>query len=156
MQLAAGTSSKEPRIASILDTAHFSQEDLAMGAQQLEFMLGEHDVDDSGSAPWTEVTRRQKALPAASSSDPHGSAESAAVPPPPTPAEGEQRVVRNKHNVFTHFPKDPNCPVCIDNKSQRAQCRRECNKGEDHEPTIPVSKKFGDLVTMDHKVIGGI
>ena len=29
-----------------------------------------------------------------------------------------------KHSVFTHFPKDPNCDICLKTKITRASCRR--------------------------------
>ena len=29
-----------------------------------------------------------------------------------------------KHSVYTHFPKDPNCGICLKNKITRASCRR--------------------------------
>ena len=53
------------------------------------------------------------------------------VPQPPT-AQKEQRDRKRKqvsdvsvckHNLFTHFPKDPNCEVCKACKSQRARCQ---------------------------------
>ena len=29
-----------------------------------------------------------------------------------------------KHNVYTHFPKDPNCGICLKTKITKAPCRR--------------------------------
>ena len=29
-----------------------------------------------------------------------------------------------KHSVYTHFPKDPNCDICLKTKVTRAYCRR--------------------------------
>ena len=29
-----------------------------------------------------------------------------------------------KHSVYTHFPKDPNCDICLKTKITRASCRR--------------------------------
>ena len=29
-----------------------------------------------------------------------------------------------KHSVYTHFPKDPNCHICLKTKITRASCRR--------------------------------
>ena len=45
---------------------------------------------------------------------------------------------RSKHSVFTHFPKDPNCDICLWTKITRASCRAEI---------------FGDLIIADHKVL---
>ena len=32
--------------------------------------------------------------------------------------------VSGKHSVFTHFPKDPNCDICLKTKITRSSCRR--------------------------------
>ena len=29
-----------------------------------------------------------------------------------------------KHSVYTHFPKDANCDICLKTKITRASCRR--------------------------------
>ena len=52
-----------------------------------------------------------------------------------------------KHNVYTHFPKDPNCDICLKTKITRASCRR-CTG-----TVVPRAKIFGDLTTADHKVL---
>ena len=52
-----------------------------------------------------------------------------------------------KHNVFTHFPKDPNCEICLKTKITRASCRRRANA------VMPRAENFGDLITADHKVL---
>ena len=52
-----------------------------------------------------------------------------------------------KHSVYTHFPKDRNCEICKRTKITRASCRR-CNGG-----AVPRAENFGDLITVDHKVI---
>ena len=51
-----------------------------------------------------------------------------------------------KHSVFTHFPKDPNCEICLNTKITRASCRRRANA------VMPRADIFGDLITADHKV----
>ena len=51
-----------------------------------------------------------------------------------------------KHSVFTHFPKDPNCEICLKTKITRASCRRRANA------VVPRAENFGDLITADHKV----
>ena len=52
-----------------------------------------------------------------------------------------------KHSVFTHFPKDPNCDICLKTKVTRAPCRRRTGEA------VPRAEKFGDLITADHKVL---
>ena len=41
-----------------------------------------------------------------------------------------------KHSVFTHFPKDPNCDICLNTKITRV---------------VPGAANFGDLIEADHK-----
>ena len=40
------------------------------------------------------------------------------------PLEPRAKVVPSKHNIFTHFPKDRNCDLCLRTKITRASCRR--------------------------------
>ena len=49
-----------------------------------------------------------------------------------------------KHDVYTHFPKDPNCDVCLKTKITGASCRRRTGT------VVPTAEKFGDLITADH------
>ena len=42
-----------------------------------------------------------------------------------------------KQSVHTHFPKDPNCDICLKTKITRTSCRR----------------RAGDLITADHKIL---
>ena len=49
-----------------------------------------------------------------------------------------------KHSVYTHFPKDPNCEVCLRTKMTGAPCRRRFGEA------VPRAEKFGDLITADH------
>ena len=53
-----------------------------------------------------------------------------------------------KHGVYTHFPKDPNCDICLKTKITRASCRRRAGT------VVLQAENFGDL-TADHKVLGG-
>ena len=41
-----------------------------------------------------------------------------------------------KHSVRTHFPKDPNCDICLKTKISRASCRRRAGT------VVPKSGKF--------------
>ena len=54
------------------------------------------------------------------------------------------------HNVFTHFPRDPNCDVCRANKPHKAYCKSKVERSPD---ALPEPKVFGDAVTADHKVL---
>ena len=54
-----------------------------------------------------------------------------------------------KHNPFTHFPKDPNCPIC--QQSKMTQARMSSHSSSEDEP-LKETGAFGELVTMDHKV----
>ena len=52
-----------------------------------------------------------------------------------------------KHSVYTHFPKDPNCDICLKTKITRAYCRRRAGT------VVSRAKNFGDLITAAHKII---
>ena len=51
------------------------------------------------------------------------------------------------HSIFTHFPKDRNCDVCLRNNIPKASCRSRTGEA------LPRAEKFGDLMTADHKVL---
>ena len=51
-----------------------------------------------------------------------------------------------KHSIKTHFPKDRNCHVCLRTKVTKALCRRRTGEA------LLRAEKFGDLMTVDHKV----
>ena len=50
-----------------------------------------------------------------------------------------------KHSVCTHFPKDPNCDICLKTKITRASLRTGT--------VVPRAEHFGDLITADHKIL---
>ena len=52
-----------------------------------------------------------------------------------------------KHSVYTHFPKDPNCDICLRTKITRDPCRRRGGT------VVPKAEQFGDLITADYKII---
>ena len=56
-----------------------------------------------------------------------------------------------KHNVFTHFPKDPNCIICRKSKTMRARCSR---KSEDSTKpdSLPKPTAFGQFLSADHAI----
>ena len=62
--------------------------------------------------------------------------------------EPRAQVVPSKHNIFTHFPKDQNCDICLRTKITRAACRRRTGT------VVSRAENFGDLLTADHKVLG--
>ena len=51
------------------------------------------------------------------------------------------------HSVFTHFPKDPNCDICLKTKITRASCIRRAGT------VVPRAEHFGDLISADHKIL---
>ena len=51
------------------------------------------------------------------------------------------------HSVFTHFPKDPNCEMCLKTKITRASCRRRAGT------VVLRPENFGDLIAADNKVL---
>ena len=55
-----------------------------------------------------------------------------------------------KHNIFTHFPKDKDCPICTRNKPMKAPSRSKSERDCD---ALPEPIKFGDSGMLDHKVI---
>ena len=50
-----------------------------------------------------------------------------------------------KHGVYTPFPKDQNCDICLRTKKTRASYRRRAGT------VVPRAEHFGDLITADHK-----
>ena len=52
-----------------------------------------------------------------------------------------------KHSVFTHFPNDPNCDICLTTKITRASCRRRAGT------VVPRAEHFGHLIPADQKVL---
>ena len=63
------------------------------------------------------------------------------------PSEMRAKVVSGKHRIFTHFPKDRNCDLCLRTKITRASCRTRTGT------VVPRADNFGELVTADHKVL---
>ena len=58
-----------------------------------------------------------------------------------------QRKWHQRSAVFSHFPKDRNCEVCLRTKITRARCRKRTG----HQ--VLWADKFGDWITADHKVL---
>ena len=55
------------------------------------------------------------------------------------PSEPRAKVVSGKHSIFTHFPKDRNCDICLRNKIKRVPCRRRTGT------VAPRAENVGDL-----------
>ena len=55
--------------------------------------------------------------------------------------------VRVSNGVYTHFPKNPNCDVCLKTIMTTASCRRRAGT------VVPRAENFGDLITADHKIL---
>ena len=65
----------------------------------------------------------------------------------PTESRAKVEQGSGKHGVFTHFPKDPNCDICLKKKITRASCRRRAGT------VVPRAENVGDLITADHKIL---
>ena len=63
------------------------------------------------------------------------------------PLEPRAKEVSGKHSIFTHFPKERNCHICMRTKITKAYCRRRIGG------VVPRAENFGDLMTADHKVL---
>ena len=58
--------------------------------------------------------------------------------------------LKSEHNLFTHFPKDPNCSICNECKCTRSRCSRTVSGEED---SGPIPKEWGDALTADHAIL---
>ena len=64
---------------------------------------------------------------------------------------GDVLLLSNTHNVFTHFPKDPNCPICQKGKAIKARCSRK--SGDSEKPdSLPKPTAFGQMISADHAI----
>ena len=63
------------------------------------------------------------------------------------PVETRAKVVSRKHCIFTHYPKDRNCDICLRTKITWASCRRRTGT------IVPKAENFGYLNTADHNVL---
>ena len=63
------------------------------------------------------------------------------------PMEPRPKVVPGpgEHSIYTHFPKDRNCDICLMTKVTRASCRRRTGT------VVPKAENFGYSITADHK-----
>ena len=52
-----------------------------------------------------------------------------------------------KYSIYTHFPKDRTCDVCIRTKKTRAPCRKRTGEA------LLQAAKLGDVITADNKVL---
>ena len=65
------------------------------------------------------------------------------------PMEPRAKVVLRlgKHSIYTHFPKDRICDICLRTNITRASCGRRAGT------VVPRAENFNDLITADHKVL---
>ena len=63
------------------------------------------------------------------------------------PSQPRAEVVSDKHSIYTHFPKDRICDICLRTKITRVFCRTRTGT------VVPRAGNFGDLITADHKVL---
>ena len=73
----------------------------------------------------------------------------AASRPAKAPAPSKEHA-KPIHNMFTHFPMDPKCPICNLNKITRVQCRRKKASDFTEADDAPFPTKFLDQLTADH------
>ena len=66
---------------------------------------------------------------------------------PPMEPRAYVELGSGKHSVYTHFPKDPNCDICLKTKITRASGRRRTGT------VVPRAEHFGDLITADHTIL---
>ena len=52
-----------------------------------------------------------------------------------------------KHSIYTHFPKDPNCDICLKTKITKASCSRRAGT------VVPKADILVILITADHKIL---
>ena len=65
------------------------------------------------------------------------------------PMESRAKVEKGsgKHSIYSHFPKDPNCDICVKTRISMASCRRRAG-------TVgPKAEHSGDLITADHEIL---
>ena len=78
--------------------------------------------------------------------------ESTSTEPWRNPEQGSQERAKvepgwGKHSVFSHFPKDQHCDICLNTKITRVSCRRRTGT------VVPRAEHFGDLILADHKIL---
>ena len=60
----------------------------------------------------------------------------------------------SEHNIFTHNPKHPLCPICNGTKTQRQQCRKKRNKkSKTPQMKMPEATEFAHSITLDHLIL---
>ena len=52
-----------------------------------------------------------------------------------------------RSTIFSHFPQDRNCEICLRIKMTMASCRKRTGEA------LPRARKIGDSITADHKVL---
>ena len=65
------------------------------------------------------------------------------------PSEPRAKVASGKNTIFTHFPKDRNCDICLGTKITKAFCRKRALV----QSFVPRAENLSDLTTADHKIL---
>ena len=65
----------------------------------------------------------------------------------PMEARAKVEPASGEHSVVTHFPKDPNCDICLKTKITRASCRRRAVQSRQKRKVLVI------LITADHKIL---
>ena len=119
-----------------------------------DFAEGDEDIGTPGFLPAAKPEQKVPPPPVKkepkSDSDAEGS-EREIIPSRRKKKFGKPRKTSlHEHNVFTHFPKDPNCDICNSCKITREQCRTPIG---DQPDGLPKPTKFGESITADHAVV---
>ena len=113
---------------------------------------GEHGID----ATQLDLTQTQPAISSTSPTDRDKEVATAETTEKPRRKRRQRKKApaiiagKGKHNIFTHFPKCPNCVICQNNKAHRAYCK---SGGDIRTDSLPSPTRFGEMITADHKIM---
>ena len=116
------------------------------------------DAEQAREAPQVVLagsSDSQASKPQVSGNEPVRGEQADAVPPPPPSLPTRRKKSKSKrvtkptgHNLYTHFPRCPNCKICQEFKPIRDGCR---SKQSERLDGIPIPARFGEQVRGDHK-----
>ena len=103
-----------------------------------------HELPD-----WLQEFREMKVLQQSLGRNPEQGSQDTSKSSHELPMEPRARVEpgSGEHSVYTHFPKDPNCDLCLKTKITMASCRRRAGT------VVPRAEHLDGLMTADHKVL---
>ena len=113
---------------------------------------GLYKSDDGGNSQWRASTRNESIIEEVRGSSSHDLPEwleefkkksvpehqNASFSSHELPSKPASKSVSGKHSIFTHFPKDRNCDICLRIKITKVSCRRRTGTVE------PRAQHFGD------------